>query len=154
MVKIDLRPGSSGSKDGHHNGGTADMAKETPIQPLSRQPDIVDVTVGDLVRSERIRVGLSQTQLGESIGVTFQQIQKYERGVNRISASMLTRIARALGVSVASLFPSDDEAPSGRPSLGAITGGHELAECYITLSPSERAALLGVARALARRDAN
>ena len=130
------------------------MAKDSPTQLLSRQPDIVDVTVGDLVRSERIRVGLSQTQLGEAIGVTFQQIQKYERGVNRISASMLTRIAKALGVSIASLFPSEDETPSGRPSLGAISGGHELAECYITLTPSERAALLGVARAMARREAS
>lgn len=117
----------------------------------SRQADSVDVAVGDIIRSERMRVGLSQGQLGEFIGVTFQQIQKYERGVNRVSASMLTRIARALNVPVGSLFPPDGAPVNDRPSLGSAPGGHELTECYLVMSPEDRATLLAVARALTRK---
>ena len=64
---------------------------------LTQVTDATDIHVGRRVRAERNRCGLSQTTLGQAIGVTFQQVQKYERGSNRISASMLMRIARTLG---------------------------------------------------------
>jgi len=64
----------------------------------------VDEHVGKLIRSYRAMKGVSQTQLGDAVGVRFQQIQKYETGANRVSASRLWDIAAALGVPVASLF--------------------------------------------------
>ena len=66
--------------------------------------DPVDVAVGARIRLLRKVRGLSQQALAEAAGVTFQQIQKYERGANRVSASMLTRIARTLDVPVAEMF--------------------------------------------------
>ena len=78
-----------------------------------RRPDNVDVEVGRLVRVQRIAKGLSQTELGNQIGVTFQQVQKYESGANRISMGRLTRISRVLGVEVTYLLgASRRSAPS------------------------------------------
>lgn len=64
----------------------------------------IDALVGARVRMLRERRKMSQTALGDSIGVSFQQVQKYERGANRISASALFHIARTLGVSPADFF--------------------------------------------------
>jgi transcriptional regulator with XRE-family HTH domain len=61
-----------------------------------RRPNPVDIHVGSRMRSRRAQVGMSQEKLGDHLGVTFQQIQKYEKGVNRISASRLHHIARVL----------------------------------------------------------
>jgi transcriptional regulator with XRE-family HTH domain len=69
-----------------------------------KSPDPVDIEVGRRIRIQRMTRGLSQTELGEKIGVTFQQVQKYEKGVNRVGAGRLTRIAKVLGVSVGTLF--------------------------------------------------
>jgi transcriptional regulator with XRE-family HTH domain len=69
-----------------------------------RRPDNIDVEVGRLVRVQRIARGLSQTELGNQIGVTFQQVQKYESGANRISMGRLTRIGKVLGVDVTYLL--------------------------------------------------
>jgi transcriptional regulator with XRE-family HTH domain len=69
-----------------------------------RSPDNIDIEVGRLVRVQRIARGLSQTDLGNEIGVTFQQVQKYESGANRISMGRLTRIGRVLGVDVTYLL--------------------------------------------------
>lgn len=57
-----------------------------------------DIHVAARVRSRRIQLGMSQTELGDKVGITFQQIQKYEKGTNRIGASRLVQIAGALGV--------------------------------------------------------
>ena len=70
---------------------------------MSISEDDTDVLVGQRVRQLRLELGLTQTQLADAIGVTFQQVQKYERGANRISASKLWRIADRLGVSPSSL---------------------------------------------------
>ena len=67
-------------------------------------PSPVDVHVGRQVRLYRTVAGLSQTQLAESIGLTFQQVQKYERGGNRISASKLVQISQVLGTPVTAFF--------------------------------------------------
>jgi transcriptional regulator with XRE-family HTH domain len=69
-----------------------------------RQPDGVDVEVGRRVRVERMARGVSQTELAKRIGVTFQQVQKYETGGNRISMGRLTRIGRVFGVDVTYLL--------------------------------------------------
>ncbi|MDH5748093.1 MAG: helix-turn-helix domain-containing protein [Rhodospirillales bacterium] len=74
--------------------------KEKPHGP----PDPIDIHVGSRVRAQRIGHRLSQSKLGEAIGVTFQQIQKYEKGSNRIGASNLYKIAKTLGVDVSFFF--------------------------------------------------
>src|SRR3984893_5877566 len=75
----------------------------------TKTPDPLDVMVGAKIRIFRIHRGVSQTDLAEQIGVTFQQVQKYEKGTNRIGASRLSRIATVLGVSVGELFESPGE---------------------------------------------
>jgi transcriptional regulator with XRE-family HTH domain len=69
-----------------------------------KRPDPVDVEVGHRIRIERLARGLSQTALANQLGVTFQQVQKYEKGVNRVGAGRLTKIAEVLGVPVGSFF--------------------------------------------------
>lgn len=69
--------------------------------------DPIDVDVGHRLRIQRRAVGMSQTELGHQVGVTFQQIQKYECGTNRISASVLLMSALALGTTVESFFADD-----------------------------------------------
>ena len=80
----------------------------------TRMPDPLDAMVGAKIRIFRIHRRISQTDLAEQIGVTFQQVQKYEKGTNRVGASRLSRIAAVLGISVGELFEpavgkSDDE---------------------------------------------
>ena len=65
-----------------------------------RDPNFVDRHVGNRVRMRRLLVGMSQEKLGELLGITFQQVQKYEKGSNRVSASRLYQISRVLGVPV------------------------------------------------------
>ncbi|MCA0400964.1 MAG: helix-turn-helix transcriptional regulator [Proteobacteria bacterium] len=71
---------------------------------MKKAPSPVDRHVGSRVRMRRITVGMSQERLGEALGVTFQQIQKYEKGSNRISASRMQNIAQVLGVPVSFFF--------------------------------------------------
>lgn len=71
-------------------------------------PDPVDVHVGAQVRKARAEIGMTQEKLAELCHITFQQIQKYERGTNRISCSRLVQIAGALGRSVVYFFPDQD----------------------------------------------
>ena len=79
----------------------------------------VDIHVGARMRQRRTLLGMSQTKLGDAVGLTFQQIQKYERGSNRVSSSRLFEFAKVLDVPVAYFF---DEMPSnalsGRPMSG------------------------------------
>ena len=82
------------------------------------KPNPVDVQVGSRVRLRRNMLGLSQEKLGEAIGLTFQQVQKYERGANRIGASRLHELSRVLDVPVSFFF--DDTDPVRAP---AIPGG-------------------------------
>ena len=72
-------------------------------------PDPIDRYVGSRVRARRVGIRLSQTKLGEAIGVTFQQVQKYENGTNRIGASNLFKIGKTLGVDVAYFFEGVQE---------------------------------------------
>lgn len=67
-------------------------------------PDPIDRHVGTRIRGRRVGLRISQTKLGQAIGVTFQQIQKYESGTNRVGASNLFKISKALGVDVSFFF--------------------------------------------------
>lgn len=75
----------------------------------AKKPNAVDVHVGALIRARRKVMGMSQTTLADSVGITFQQVQKYEKGSNRVGASRLQQIANTLGVSPAYFF---EDAPS------------------------------------------
>ena len=72
-------------------------------------PDLVDKHVGKQLRNRRMLMGLSQEKLAEAVGVTFQQIQKYERGANRISASRLFSFSKVLNVSIDYFYIGLDE---------------------------------------------
>src|SRR5215472_10591909 len=87
------------------NGGT-DRGRKADIGKRRREPG--DTEVAKRVRALRLQRGLSQTELGEVLGVTFQQVQKYERGTNRISAGRLYRIAGVLEVPVAFFYEGLD----------------------------------------------
>jgi transcriptional regulator with XRE-family HTH domain len=69
-----------------------------------RAANAIDKKLGQRVRSRRIEIGMSQEKLAEILGVTFQQVQKYEKGVNRIAASRMLDICAALDVSVSRLY--------------------------------------------------
>lgn len=81
-------------------GASASADEDLAVKKI--QP--VDRLVGRRVRMMRVSRRLSQTELGSKLGITFQQVQKYERGTNRVSASRLSDIARILGVEVAHFF--------------------------------------------------
>ena len=77
---------------------------------MRQSPNSIDKHVGSMVRMRRLMLDISQTALGDAAGVTFQQVQKYENGTNRISASRLQQIADFLQVPVPFFF---EELPSG-----------------------------------------
>jgi transcriptional regulator with XRE-family HTH domain len=81
----------------------------------TKAPNPVDKHVGSRVRMRRLMVGMSQERLGDALGLTFQQIQKYEKGTNRIGASRLQRISEILQVPVSFLF---EGAPGGSGAEG------------------------------------
>ncbi len=115
---------------------------------MAQIPNPVDVHVGKRLRQRRTLLGMSQEKLGELLGLTFQQVQKYERGTNRIGSSRLYRLARILEVPVAYFFEGIDEAPAG-----ALPGG-EQAEVSAPTDPNpmDRRETLELVRAYYRID--
>ena len=114
--------------------------------------DPIDVAVGARIRLFRKMRGLSQQALAEAAGVTFQQIQKYERGANRVSASMLARIAETLNAPVAELFGETSGAASAVDEVAALLaqpGAIELLRAFSNLPRgAPRAALVEFVRSL------
>ncbi len=94
---------------------------------LKKATNPIDRHVGSRVRMQRMMLGMSQEKLGEAIGLTFQQVQKYEKGANRISASRLQHIAHILNVPVAFFF-------EGAPGLPGTANGADVAPspAYVT----------------------
>lgn len=74
-------------------------------------PDPIDRYVGSRVRTRRVGLRISQTKLGEAVGVTFQQVQKYENGTNRIGLSNLYKIAKTLGVEISYFYDGVEAVP-------------------------------------------
>lgn len=113
----------------------------------------VDVHVGKRIRHRRWLVGMTQQQLAERVGIKFQQIQKYETGANRVSASRLWGIADALDVSVSFFFEGlDNEAAEIRDSVPAdLLGDKEaldLIRSYYAIPENQRRRLFELARVL------
>lgn len=127
---------------------------------MTDHPKPVDQHVGSRVRLRRQLLGMSQEALGERIGVSFQQVQKYERGTNRVGASRLVKIADALEVTPSYFFEglaSDkDERPKGEDD--AITAflssreGVSLAAAWVQIEDAEtRKSILALVNSLARQ---
>lgn len=76
------------------------MARKKAVNHQQRSAGKPDVELGKLIRARRIEAAMSQQELGTALGVSFQQVQKYEKGVNRVSATRLSEIAKALGESL------------------------------------------------------
>lgn len=92
------------------------LGRSTRGRMPSGKPNPVDVHVGGRVRLRRTLLGLSQEKLGEAIGLTFQQVQKYERGANRIGASRLWDLSRVLDCPVAYFFEEmEDDVQAASP---------------------------------------
>jgi transcriptional regulator with XRE-family HTH domain len=98
----------------------------------------LDVRIGEALRTRREAVGMTQAQLGKAIGVTFQQIQKYERGVNRIAGSKLVIAAEALKCDPALLF--------GEPQVD-LPGSGRLMRAWSRLDPRQREAVTALVEA-------
>ena len=134
----------------------------------SRRANPMDVHVGGRVRMRRMLLGMSQEKLGEQLGLTFQQVQKYEKGVNRIGASRLFEMAKVLGVPVQFFY---DDAPFGATGLVPAVGfaerpsdsyvvdflatreGLELNKAFARISdPKVRKAICALVKSLAGED--
>ena len=105
--------------------------------------DEIDIEIGKRVRQARVAARLSQTQLGVQLGVSFQQVQKYEKGLNRIGGGRLYKIARVLGVKVTYFFDDVDHlldpetVPAGTIEVGAISDRTIRAARALTEIPDE-----------------
>jgi transcriptional regulator with XRE-family HTH domain len=126
---------------------------------MPRSPDRIDAMVGARIVALRAQAGLSQSQLAIRVGVSFQQIQKYETGANRVSASRLHQLATVLGAPIGSFFPSaspttDPGAPPDWRELRFLTAsveGRSVAAGFGLIDDREvRRALAVIVGALAR----
>lgn len=125
----------------------------------AKAPDPMDIALGAAVRIRRKTLGISQEALAEQCGVSFQQIQKYENGANRISFSRLVQISRALRCRVIDLMDvldtRDRETPADIDLLARMRtpGAVELLNAYENLSIESRTALLTLLRTLTLQEA-
>jgi transcriptional regulator with XRE-family HTH domain len=101
-----------------------------------RSPLPIDVLVGQNIRICRLQKGLSQGELGRRIGVTFQQVQKYEKGANRVGASRLTQIADVLAVPIPTLF-------DGAPTVSQTQASPEQSPRFLLAKPHSLRLLQG-----------
>ena len=112
-------------------------------------PNAIDVHVGSRVRMRRTLLGMSQEKLGEALGLTFQQVQKYERGANRISSSRLFDLTHVLDVPVSYFFDEMSAATSAR-SPGRLRGMAEQKPIAFEPDPMAKRETLELVRAYYR----
>lgn len=120
----------------------------------NRSAGDVDRQIGKRIKDRRAEIGETQAGLGEAIGVTFQQVQKYERGVNRVSAARLQQIATVLGVPMRYFLGEEDGHADrdGAPSRGAMTdrAARDLIAVWPRLPDDVKASIAKLAVASAR----
>ncbi|HEY9218250.1 MAG TPA: helix-turn-helix domain-containing protein [Phenylobacterium sp.] len=127
--------------------------------PSTKSPDPMDIALGAAVRIRRRTIGMSQEALAEQCNVSFQQIQKYENGANRISFSRLVQIARALRCRVVDLLEvldtPDREHPAELDLLGRMRtpGALELLSAFERMPPEARTALVNMLRSMTNETA-
>lgn len=130
-----------------------------------KTPDPVDKHVGSRIRMRRIMLEMSQEKLGEALGLTFQQVQKYEKGTNRVGASRIQQIANILQVPVSFLFegsPSvalaanglgDAPSPTYAADFMATSDGLALARAFTRISDAKlRRSIVDMVEQIAARD--
>src|SRR5204862_7893997 len=120
-----------------------------PTMASKKQPNPIDIHVGSRVRLRRMMLGMSQEKLGEGLGITFQQIQKYEKGTNRIGASRIQHISRVLSVPVSFFFDgapgmtaepprvADSEPPNYLVDFLATTDGIQLNKAFVRITDAK-----------------
>lgn len=106
------------------SSGKGTIASAYSLSRRGEGPNPIDIHVGTRLRLRRTLLGLSQETLGEAVGITFQQLQKYERGANRISASRLFNLSQVLGVPVGFFF--EDLSSGDTPAKKSATSEIEL----------------------------
>ena len=128
---------------------------------MAKNPNPTDRHVGSRVRMRRMIVGMSQEKLGEALGITFQQVQKYEKGTNRIGASRLQQIAKVLGVPIQFFFEgaphvssqrvtATDVAPDYVADFITTSEGVQLTRAFVRITdPSVRRRLISLVKAMA-----
>ena len=127
-----------------------------------KQPDPIDIYVGSRIRLRRNFLGISQEKLGEQLGITFQQVQKYEKGTNRVGASRLQAIAGTLDVPVSFFF---EDATMGELKQGfaendvnplemvSSSEGLQLIRAFTNIKdPKVRRKIIDLAKALSQDD--
>lgn len=131
---------------------------------MAARPNPIDVHVGGRLRQRRILLGMSQEKLGDAIGLTFQQVQKYEHGANRIGASRLFDLARVLEVPVSFFFDEIDVSVTGsNRTPSAAAANHEdplvkrealnLVRAYLRIhDPQTRRRLYDLTKAIANAE--
>jgi transcriptional regulator with XRE-family HTH domain len=126
-----------------------------PFQPKQRD-GVGDVEVGRRVRGIRLKRDMSQSALGKLLGVTFQQVQKYEKGVNRIGAGRLQSLAEIFDVSISAFFDEKKDSSDHKSTLfelAASAGALSLLRAYSSLTDQRlKRALVQLATAMASRD--
>lgn len=120
---------------------------------MKKQIESVDVTCGQNLRAIRLGAGLSQAELGKRAGLTFQQIQKYENGTNRMSASRIAQLASLLNVSVISFFEGIDggERASKMSVIMKDRTTFELVKNYNALNKDQRNCVRALVREMASK---
>lgn len=102
------------------------------VRPNKKEPRAIDIHVGNRIRLRRLALDWSQTKLGEALDVSFQQVQKYEKGLNRVGASRLQRAAEVLSVSVSYFFEGGAETSGGGEQNAAVTSSDEMLQFLAT----------------------
>lgn len=131
---------------------------------LKKMPNPIDVHVGSRVRMQRMLISMSQEKLGDQLGLTFQQVQKYEKGANRIGASRLYHISQILGVPIEFFYeglPAEGTTPEGFAERGSnfdfdllsTSEGIQLNSAFFSIkNPKVRKQLLDLVKTLAAQD--
>jgi transcriptional regulator with XRE-family HTH domain len=118
----------------------------------SRKAGSVDMTVGIRIRTARLAAKLSQEELGKSLGVTFQQVQKYEKGMNRVSPGRLVDLSKILGKPTTYFLEEPNYKPNSvgekLAQFAATRVGHQLLETVMPLAPAMQQTVLDIARKL------
>lgn len=124
-----------------------------------KQANPIDIQVGNRVRIRRMLIGMSQERLGDLLGLTFQQVQKYEKGVNRIGAGRLYEVARILNVPVdffyEGLGDSGASDPGGAPIMAFISSGEglQLSTAFMKIKDAKvRKRVLDLVKSLAEEE--
>jgi transcriptional regulator with XRE-family HTH domain len=131
-----------------------------PTKTVTKKTNPIDAQVGNRVRIRRMLIGMSQERLGDLLGLTFQQVQKYEKGVNRIGAGRLFEIARILGVPIDFFYDGvgaalENPAEGTPPVMEFVSSGEglQLSLAFMKIrDPKVRKRVLDLVKSLANEE--